>query len=67
MSKMLTKEELIDKIEWVEGGISEAIQYGIESKDIKDRDISKLWEEASDLYCQYELIVIKIEDLLYEE
>lgn len=40
----MTKAELADKIEW-EGGIVEAIRYGIAADDVPE-DIRDLWATA---------------------
>ncbi len=44
-----TNGEVASKVDY-EGGIFEALQWGLRSEDIKDTDLADLWSELEDLY-----------------
>lgn len=52
------------KVEW-EGGVAEAIEYGIRSESIDDPALSNLWEQAETAYEQYEQFERLIDDILW--
>lgn len=47
--KKLDLDELAAKIVW-EGGISDAIEYGIQARDIADLEVAKAWLELTKAY-----------------
>ena len=49
MSELWTAQEVFDKIEW-EGGINDAIEWGLFSEQIEDPKLRELWAVAEQLY-----------------
>lgn len=63
MTKRWSTKALRDKVNW-EGGVWDAIVYGISADDIEDPKIAELWEKADDLMRQLMPIVDDIEYIL---
>lgn len=42
---LLTNEDLAAKVEW-EGGVAEAISYGIDADQLVDPEVAALWQRA---------------------
>ena len=62
----MTNKELFFKIEW-EGGLMNAIEYGISSSDIDDPKIAKLWGEIVETYYNFNIQEAVILDALFED
>ena len=60
-----TNEDLFMKIDW-EGGIAEAIEYGIRSSDVPV-DLAPLWESASERYAAFSQVADVIMEILEKE
>lgn len=45
MSDKMTKQDVADKVDW-EGGIPQAMFWGLKSEDIGDEELRKAWAEA---------------------
>lgn len=68
MSKFYDLEDLCAKVDW-EGGVDQAISYGIKASDI-DPELSELraaWDEAVEKYNEYEPIEAEIYAMLEDE
>lgn len=62
--EMYTKEEFFGKIEF-EGGIVEALVYGLKSADCEPGDARNLWEKLETAYSQLDPLVDEFYDLMY--
>ena len=65
MSKYYDLEDLLAKIDW-EGGVDQAIAYGIKVSDI-DPEFQALraaWDEATEKYWEYESVESEILGML---
>jgi hypothetical protein len=51
---------LAEKVAW-EGGVLEAIDYGIQSSDIEDEEVARLWAELEDLYADVVPLLAKLD------
>lgn len=65
MSNRYTAEDLLSKIEW-EGGVAEAMDYGITWHDVP-LEISGRWYEANQLLDQFNVIADSIQYTLERE
>ncbi len=53
MTTKMTTARLAKKVDW-EGGIEDAIRYGIRSAQIADPELAEIWRELERLYSQVE-------------
>jgi len=51
MDKRLTLARLANKVDW-EGGILEAIEYGVTREHIADPEVAELWGRLEALYSE---------------
>lgn len=58
-----TRETLIAKVNW-EGGIIDALDYGIKAEDIEDPTLAALWRAAETQYRALEPLVERIAQAL---
>jgi hypothetical protein len=49
----MTTARLVKKVDW-EGGVEDAIRYGIHSSQIADPDLAEMWRELERLYGEIE-------------
>ena len=49
-------DQLYHKIRW-EGGVMEAMEWGIHHEDIEDPDIAAKWKVAEELYSQLRMLL----------
>jgi hypothetical protein len=65
MSRFENRDQLAAKIEW-EGGVLEAVDYGIRSTDMPEGDVEleELWKELEDAYSKVVSPADKISKLL---
>lgn len=63
----LSQEELdfLAKIEW-EGGIVDALEYGLTEDDLPDCELRDLWTEVRARYQEIEPSIYRIHDLIEE-
>lgn len=61
----MTPQELANKIDW-EGGILEALEYGIHAKDIQDDVIANAWRDMEIHWLEFEKYIRYVESLLPE-
>ncbi len=47
-----------------EGGVLDAIDYGIEAKDVPDGELARKWSEIERLYRQMRPLISSIEELV---
>jgi len=59
----MTNDELRAKVDW-EGGVQEAIQYGIMAEDIDDPKVAELWKLAESAQAMFESITNQIIDII---
>jgi hypothetical protein len=59
----LTRERLAAKVVW-EGGVFEALRYGVRSDQIADRELAQLWQEMETLYQRISPLAWRIDSLL---
>ena len=59
-SNLKTVQEIANKIQW-EGGILDAVEYGIHATDIEDEDLAELWSELEFEYESVKEIVDNID------
>ena len=62
-----SREDLAEKINW-EGGIAEAVDYGIKAEDMPegDTELTELWAEMVDAYKKFDALADKVHGLLGE-
>ena len=65
MAKM-SVEEFFGKLEW-EGGYPDLALYGLEPKDIANKQLATLWQQYREKHAELELISDKIEKMRPEE
>jgi hypothetical protein len=63
MSKFETRAAVAGKIEW-EGGIMEALDYGIRSGDMPDDELRDAWDKLEKAHAAMAPLVAFVEDLL---
>jgi hypothetical protein len=63
--RFASREELANKIEW-EGGIFEALDYGIRSDDMPegDTELVEAWRDLAVAYASVSVLADKVQDLL---
>ena len=68
MSRYQTLEDLAAKIDW-EGGIAEAVAYGIKHTDIPDGhpDLAAAWARLEDVHAEMECLCDEIHPMIYAE
>jgi hypothetical protein len=59
----MTNDELVQKIDW-EGGITDAIDYGLRPEDIDDPKVALLWEQARDALKMFQSLATQIENII---
>lgn len=59
----MSLEDLNYKIDW-EGGVSDAMEYGIHSTDIEDEELAALWYEAEQQFTIFDALVRQIESYI---
>jgi len=60
----MNTEEFAGKVEW-EGGIEEALQYGLRSTDIDDNpELEAAWAEMEKVWAEWQVYVRAVEELL---
>ena len=55
----LSVERLAKRVEW-EGGVLEAIQYGIKGADIANPELAEAWHELEQLWSQMEPALVDL-------
>ena len=58
--KKLSIDEFFGKLEW-EGGYPDLASYGLQSKEIANKKIAKLWEQYLAKYRELDVIADQIE------
>ena len=68
MGKFASRAELAGKIAW-EGGITEAVDYGIKADDMPEGDgeLEQAWLELEQAHEEYERATFAVERLLPDE
>lgn len=61
----MTLEDFAAKVDW-EGGVIDAIDYGLKPEDAPEGELRDLWRQACDLFKQMEPITNRIGELLEE-
>ncbi len=56
----LTLRRLAEKVDW-EGGVIEALEYGIRSSDIADPEVATVWRRVEQLWTELRPAVRQIE------
>ena len=59
----MNRDRLATKVEW-EGGVLAAIEYGIRSNMIEDKDLRAVWKELEERYLALTPIVDRLEEML---
>ena len=63
MAKKMTLKEVASKVDY-EGGIWDALSWGIKSSDIADENLAKLWKKLEDFAAT--AIIDEIQDIIDE-
>lgn len=65
MAKFETREDVRNKVEW-EGGLPDALEYGIRSADLPedDQELIGAWEEMEEAFSVFQSTQFVVEDLL---
>lgn len=63
MTKKYTNASLLTKINW-EGGIMDALDYGISPDDIEDPKVASIWRDIQDHYLDLEPMIDDLMEIL---
>lgn len=65
MREPMSEEDFAAKIHW-EGGIMDALDYGLRSEDVVPGDLHNLWEELEGYWAQMQSTVYELDDYVGE-